>query len=53
MVLLPAPFGPRNPTTSPGPTENDTPPSPKVLSEALGQVLTSIMGVSASKPPRN
>ena len=39
VVVLPAPFGPRNPKTSPARTSKDTSETGLAVAEALGQVL--------------
>src|SRR5215831_21323166 len=47
VVDLPAPFGPRNPVTSPGSTRNDRPSTATVSPYFLGRLLASIMAFSA------
>ena len=57
-MVLPAPFGPRNPKTSPRPTVIDRPPSAVVVRNSLrssivstaGETRRSPRGVSARQP---
>ena len=47
VVDLPAPFGPRNPVTSPGSTRNDRPSTATVAPYFFVRLLASIMSFSA------
>src|SRR5262245_40776528 len=48
-VVLPAPFGPSNPSSSPSPSDNDSPSSARVAPNDLRASLISSTAMSASR----
>src|SRR5215213_5850581 len=50
-VDLPAPLGPRKPSTSPRSTENDTPSTARLGPKVLTRLSTLIMSYSSSEQP--
>src|SRR5689334_19277277 len=52
VVVLPAPFGPRNPVTRPGSTVNDRSSTARTLRYCLVRPETTICPSDISLPPR-
>src|SRR4051812_5213589 len=53
VVVFPAPLGPRNPKTSPGSTENETPRTASTSPNVLRSSLTSIIHCKSTATATN